>query len=251
MNELYHYGVKGMKWGVRKAAKEASKLAKQKYDETYKKGGVSNNIRRRDNRARKQQFRDAFSIKNSIENITYYENRSARQKAKDYQNALNRANRLAARALLKGVTDQELQVKKEQKIEKLMNKPKNARRRAKIKKLIADSKILELDIEKAQSIYAHSKTAVDAILGEMAKDNAVVYRTKKQHLGSVGTKYGELSLSGKRSDSSAYASQYAIYGTSYKVRANTERRQKSKQYADPKKKQEYHDQFVKETIVYW
>ena len=39
-NELYHYGVKGMKWGVRRyglvSRQENKKIGRQTYKETYK-----------------------------------------------------------------------------------------------------------------------------------------------------------------------------------------------------------------------
>lgn len=42
MSELYHYGVKGMKWGVRRDRKSANKFAKNYYKQTKRDGHATN-----------------------------------------------------------------------------------------------------------------------------------------------------------------------------------------------------------------
>ena len=93
-NELYHYGVKGMKWGVRRyglvSRQENKKIGRQTYKETYK-------VQRADGNSRKESKKMAKQAGTKVMNDNARQNRKiikegAKNTAKKAVNKFNDYN---------------------------------------------------------------------------------------------------------------------------------------------------------------
>lgn len=83
--ELYHYGVKGMKWGVRKAVKAVDKVTRQYADATNK---VANKYA-----GKAAKRKTTLGKLMAIQNETYYRTKSAKaNKTADAKGVLNKIN---------------------------------------------------------------------------------------------------------------------------------------------------------------
>lgn len=101
-NELYHYGVKGMKWGVRRyglvSRQENKKIGRQTYKETYKVQRADGNSRKESKKMAKQAGTKVMSdnarqnrkiIKEGVKNTA----KKASNKFNDYNDKYERERR--------------------------------------------------------------------------------------------------------------------------------------------------------------
>lgn len=231
MAELYHYGVKGMKWGVRKDERAKIKAArKQTYDASRQLGADKYTSRKLAWQS-ERDVRSAITTNRAIDAVARG-SKDAKQRAKDYQNAINLANRSAANQLGNYANAQDNVKFIDKRIEKLRNKPENVRRRKKIEALTTDSKLLKLSMREADIRYKQYKMAANQIMDKMSKDNAVVYRTRRRELG--GSPNGN--------------EAYSVWGTDYDVKKKTGNKREQKKFSDSNRKE--YDMSVTKFIYY-
>lgn len=65
-NELYHFGVKGMKWGVRKYQTKSGKLTKEGYEKYYTNGRINKAGKKARDKARKNQALGRRNLGSSV-----------------------------------------------------------------------------------------------------------------------------------------------------------------------------------------
>lgn len=232
--ELMHYGVKGMKWGVRKDEKTKIKTnSKRTYDES-RRIGASKDISRRLAWDNERDSHSAIIANRAIDAVNQGSN-DAKQRAKNYQNALNLTNTLAADQLARYARDRDTAKFLDERIQKLRNKPENVKRRKKIDQLTTDSELLELSMIEADERYSRYKNVANQILDKMKNDNSVVYRTRKNTIG------------GHASNGS---SMYSVFGTDYDVKKKTDSKRERKKFSDSNHK-EYAPSILKTTVYYY
>ena len=73
-NEIYHYGVKGMKWGVRRDRKSAQKFAKNYYKETKRDGHSANAQRKLATSDTISELYNRSDVKKARDEIRKYDN---------------------------------------------------------------------------------------------------------------------------------------------------------------------------------
>lgn len=232
--ELFHYGVKGMKWGVRKDENAKIKAtSKRTYDES-RRIGASKDVSRRLAWDNERDVRSSIIANRAIDSVNQGSN-DAKQRAKNYQNALNLTNTLAADQLARYARDRDTVKFLDERIQKLRNKPENVKRRKKIDQLTTDSELLELSILEAEERYTRYKNVANQILDKMKNDNALVYRTRKNTIGG---------------HAGNGTSTYSVFGTDYDVKKKTGSKRERKKFSDSNHK-EYAPSILKTTVYYY
>lgn len=228
-NELYHYGVKGMKWGVRKAIKnERRKLRKEVYKDGKELGASSFS---RNRRAHMLSTRKAIDATREEYDRQLAGKQTGKERANAYQNVIKNLNEATALSTAEILSNAESIEWNMAKIEKLRNKPENARRRKKIDRIANDTALMQMAMQDAMYQRQKYKDLTQQYVDRMSKDNAVVFRTKNKSLGGFDS--------------------YYVAGTDYTVKANDKKRQKDKRFSDPSNKKQYKEEVYKVTYVYY
>ena len=201
--------------------------------------GASKQLQRRHG---SDTFIEAKHLKKVIDATERLESRSNdpkysnKQRAKDYDTAIRNLSVLRDRQYTQAIDDDRYMQLDKRRLNKLDNKQMTDKRRAKIDKLVTDSKLMELRITQAGDKYEKYNDLANKLVKTMANDSAVVYSTRRR----------------THAYSTALNDQYySISNTDYKVRANNKRRSKSKKYNSPDRKKEYENRLIKTAMIYY
>ena len=241
--ELYHWGIKGMKWGQRRYQNKDGSLTsagkKRMLMADYDNVGASKSLQNRHGQDRFAESKLLNKVSKATERLETRSNDpkyTNRQRAKDYETAIRGLSTLRDNQIMQRIDDSLVQEFDNRRLTKLKDKKLTDERRAKIEKLTTDSELMNIRIDEAYDKYAEFSNLTNRLVNAMVNDSAVVYNTRRRtHAYS-------------RPMQDQY---YSISNTDYKVRANTKSRSKSKQYTDPNKKKQYEDSIVKTTVYYY
>ena len=252
--ELRHYGVKGMKWGVRRYYDKNGRLTpegkaralasrrgmRQQSRYAYRSMGASRSLANRhayyDGRSLGNIKKAEAAAKRLRDNE--YGAKDHKRLAKDYATAINGMRTIEANKKQELMMDYREVDRLDRKIAKLQwNKP-SERGRKKLAKLLNDRELMALNISDLYDEIdsGRYKNAVDGLLKSMSGDGRVVYSTKNRLIAATGA-------SGN--------SNFETWGTKYNVKAATKSRSKRKKYTDPKHKREYEDENIERIYQYY
>ena len=241
--ELYHHGIKGQKWGVRRYQNKDGSLTpagkKRQLMADYEDVGASKSLQKRHGRNQLAESKLRKKVADATERLESNENNprySNKQRAKDYDTAIRGLSVLRDRQAMQGIDDQRYQRQNERRLERLKTKKMTDKRRALIEKLTTDSELMDIRMSEASEKYAQFSDLTKRLVNKMASDNAVVYNTKRRthaYSESINNQY------------------YSISGTDYRVRSNTKRRANSNKYTNPNLKKEYDTELTKTTVYYY
>ena len=242
--ELVHYGVKGMRWGVRRYQNKDGSLTPAGYArktrEDLRAVGVSKSIANREGRWRGRQVRQINKVNAAIDriNANQYTGKQHGKLAKDYATAINGLRELEANDRHRTYVNRDHLADNARRAERLsrMNYEKAKRR---VDKLLSDSEFMELSLVEATERLerGHYRRSADQLISKMANDTRLVYRTKDRVIATTSGLEGN-----------AY---YQTSGTKYYTKANNKSRSKRKKYTDPYYKREHRDEDTKVTQYYY
>ena len=257
---LAHYGIKGMKWGVRRYQNKDGSLTpagkKRALKDEYKNQGASRNLRSthgyyesRDaktlNKAEK-----ALNRLNDGENNAKYTNK---QRAKDYNTAIRNLQRLRDQSITDTYADEDKARFNHSKILRLEDKGLTEKRIAKAEKYLTDNKLMAIRAKEANERYSKYDSQIKQLVDKMAKDDSLVYTTKKITTASTMSSAPSAAYYIGNNGSfgvGATETTYSTKGTGYTVRAKTNSRSKSKKYNDPNRKRNYTTRVIRTDTTY-
>ena len=177
-----------------------------------------------------------------------------KEKAKNYQRAINQLQTNENNLGLKGWELSDSKAYAEHQAAKLAKKDA-VKNKEKIDYWMEQSKILDKKISEVASDLTFNRAAINTLLDRMEKDKDIVYRTKYMETGAGGKEYREYSKLltdkyGKSTVRGGDGGYHSVSGTKYKVAAGTDRNKNKKKYTDPNKKKKY-DRKYHSTYYYY
>ena len=262
--ELYHHGIKGQKWGVRRFQKKDGTLTpagKKRYGESvqdYSMGkkrnpskearqlkkdlrnlGINRFIAGREARIYKDEIKRAVKVNDAVDriNANKYTDKQIKRLAKDYKTAINGSKMLSSNVMLKAVVSNNISKGMNADIARLQNKNKHTKWiKKKIDKLTNNRDFLDLSIDDLDSaVVQNYKNITNQLIDKLGKDSRLAYKTKEGVTGRDS--WGN--------------SDYTMFGTKYDIIPSTKKKARSNAYTDPKNKKEKADRITKTDYYYY
>lgn len=230
MNELYHHGILGQKWGVRRYQYEDGSLTPE---------------------GKKRYYKNGYDEKGGYTTAgERWHSKEVRSKAKDYTKQLKKLNRNSDTLALMYWNygdDKEYANKK----------AILARNQSKAEEWINESNILDKKLDDVAEQYKNTKKQIDEIINKISDDPELLYTVKPsssygyswnyyKNNKALAEKYGKTKAYGSNDGSSR-----SVSGSKYIVKENSDKYQNDKRYTDERFKRPADRKYLKTYYHYY